>query len=62
MKIKAALKKLLKATGELDFTVETNGTVRVFLNNHPSPMLNLPRDAGVTMPLEPLTSDRRAAI
>jgi hypothetical protein len=38
------------------------GTVRVFQNNHPSSMINLPRDAGVTMPLEPLTADRRTGI
>src|SRR5207249_24717 len=38
------------------------GTVRVFLNNHPSPMLDLPRGAGATVPLEPLTAERRAAI
>jgi hypothetical protein len=38
------------------------GTIRVFLNVHPSPILDLPKDGGVTMPLEPLTSDRRATI
>ncbi|HKB36602.1 MAG TPA: PSD1 and planctomycete cytochrome C domain-containing protein [Gemmataceae bacterium] len=38
------------------------GTVRVFLNNHPSPMVTLPKDAGVTIPLEPLTAERRAGI
>jgi hypothetical protein len=38
------------------------GTIRVFLNNHPSPMVNLPKDAGVTIPLEPLTTERRAGI
>ncbi len=38
------------------------GTVRVFQNNHPSPLLDLPKDAGVTMPLEPLTAERRADI
>jgi hypothetical protein len=38
------------------------GTIRVFLNNHPSPVVNLPKDAGVTMPLEPLTEERRASI
>src|SRR5262249_46156885 len=35
---------------------------RVFQNNHPSPMVNLPKEAGVTIPLEPLTAERRAAI
>jgi hypothetical protein len=39
------------------------GTPRgVFLNLHPSPMLDLPKGAGVTMPLEPLTPERRAGI
>ncbi len=38
------------------------GTVRVFQNNHPSSMITLPRGAGVTIPLEPLTAERRAAI
>jgi hypothetical protein len=38
------------------------GTVRVFLNAHPSSMLNLPKDAGVTIPLEPLTAERRTEI
>ncbi len=38
------------------------GTARVFQNNHSSPMLNLPKEAGVTQPLEPLTDERRAAI
>lgn len=32
LKVKEALKRSLKETGDLDFTVETNGTVRVFLN------------------------------
>src|SRR5947207_3971605 len=38
------------------------GTVRIFQNNHPSPMVSLPRDAGVTIPLQPLTTERREAI
>src|SRR5262245_15043439 len=38
------------------------GTARVFQNNHSSPMVNLPKGAGVTIPLEPLTSERRAGI
>jgi hypothetical protein len=38
------------------------GTIRVFLNNHPSPMVDLPKSAGVTIPLEPLTAERRATI
>jgi hypothetical protein len=38
------------------------GTIRVFLNSHPSPLVDLPRDAGLPVPLEPLTEERRAAI
>ncbi|HLJ98184.1 MAG TPA: PSD1 and planctomycete cytochrome C domain-containing protein [Gemmataceae bacterium] len=38
------------------------GTIRVFQNNHPSPMMNLPKDADLTIPVEPLTSERRAGI
>jgi hypothetical protein len=38
------------------------GTIRVFLNSHPSPTLSLPKEAGVTMNLDPLTAERRAAI
>jgi hypothetical protein len=38
------------------------GTIRVFLNVHPSPMLTLSKEAGVSMPLEPLTSERRQEI
>jgi hypothetical protein len=38
------------------------GTPRLFLSNHPSQLVNLPKDAGVTMPLGPLTEERRDAI
>src|SRR5439155_10944100 len=38
------------------------GTIRVFQNNHPSPMINLPAAAGATLPLEPLTAERRSGI
>jgi hypothetical protein len=38
------------------------GTARVFQNAHPSPLVSLPQGASVTMPLEPLTAERRAAI
>jgi hypothetical protein len=38
------------------------GTVRVFLNIHPSPLLTLSKDAGVSIPAQPLTSARREAI
>ena len=38
------------------------GTIRVFLNVHPSRMISLPQDAGVTVPQSPLSAERRAAI
>jgi hypothetical protein len=38
------------------------GTVRVFQNIHPGSMLTLPRADSVAIPLDPLTSDRRATI
>jgi cytochrome c553 len=38
------------------------GTIRLLQSNHPSPLLNLPKEAGVTMPLETLTAERREAI
>ncbi|MBM4067535.1 MAG: DUF1549 domain-containing protein [Planctomycetes bacterium] len=38
------------------------GTVRLFQNIHPSQHLTLPRGAKVTIPLEPLSTERRAAI
>jgi hypothetical protein len=38
------------------------GTVPVFLNFQSSPVLTLPKGAGVTMPVEPLTAEGRAAI
>jgi hypothetical protein len=38
------------------------GTIRVFLNSHPSTTVSLPKDAGVTMHLDPLTAERRAEI
>jgi hypothetical protein len=38
------------------------GTIRVFQNNHPSTTVSLPKDAGATIHLEPLTSERRAGI
>jgi cytochrome c553 len=38
------------------------GTIRLLQSNHPSPLVNLPKEAGVTMPLEPLTSERRESI
>jgi hypothetical protein len=38
------------------------GTIRVFQNIHPSATLSLPKDAGVTLHLEPLTTERRTEI
>ncbi len=38
------------------------GTIRVIQSNHPSPLINLPADSGVAIPLEPLTAARREAI
>ncbi|MBL8795797.1 MAG: PSD1 domain-containing protein [Planctomycetia bacterium] len=38
------------------------GTIRIIQSNHPSPLVTLPKDAGVTIPLEPLTAERRASI
>jgi hypothetical protein len=43
-------------------TETCHGTIRVFLNFHATRMLPLPKDAGVTTPLEPLTEEGRAAI
>jgi Protein of unknown function (DUF1553)/Protein of unknown function (DUF1549)/Planctomycete cytochrome C len=38
------------------------GTPRLFQNVHPSQLVNLPKEAGVMIPLEPLTAERRAAL
>src|SRR5262249_59658531 len=38
------------------------GTIRVFQNSHSSSTITLPKEAGVTMNLEPLTAERREAI
>jgi hypothetical protein len=38
------------------------GTVRVFLNNHPASMIELPKNSGVVIPHETLTAERRTAI
>jgi hypothetical protein len=38
------------------------GTIRIIQSNHPSPLVTLPKDANVPMPLEPLSADRRAGI
>ncbi len=38
------------------------GTIRLINSNHPSPLVTLPREAGTTVALEPLTSVRREGI
>ncbi|HKM55802.1 MAG TPA: DUF1553 domain-containing protein, partial [Isosphaeraceae bacterium] len=38
------------------------GTIRLLQSNHPSPLVTLPKDADVTIPLEPLSTERRAGI
>jgi hypothetical protein len=38
------------------------GTIRLIQANHPSPLITLPKDAEVTVALEPLTAERRSSI
>src|SRR5262249_37262894 len=38
------------------------GTIRVIQSNFPSPLVNLPKGAGVPVPLEPLSAERRTAM
>ncbi len=38
------------------------GTIRVVQNNHPSPLLSLPKDGGATVAREPLAPERRASL
>ncbi len=38
------------------------GTLRILQSNHPSSLIDLPKDAGVTVGLEPLSADRRTSI
>ncbi len=38
------------------------GTIRIIQSNHPSPLLELPKNGGATVGLEPLTAERRAGI
>jgi hypothetical protein len=38
------------------------GTIRLLQSNHPSPLVQLPKDAGAAIPLEPLSAEGRAAI
>jgi hypothetical protein len=48
--------------GIFNSTETCYGTPRLFQNNHPSTLVSLPKDAGVTIPVESLTAERRAAI
>ena len=43
-------------------TVTCYGTIPVIQSNHPSPLVNLPKNSGATVPLEPLSAARRAGI
>jgi Protein of unknown function (DUF1553)/Protein of unknown function (DUF1549)/Planctomycete cytochrome C/EF-hand domain pair len=43
-------------------TVTCYGTISVIQSNHPSPLVNLPKNSGATVPLEPLSAARRAGI
>jgi hypothetical protein len=38
------------------------GTIRIIQSNHPSALITLPREAGATAALEPLSAERRAGI
>jgi hypothetical protein len=38
------------------------GSIRVFQNIHPSALVNLPKESKVSIPLEPLSAERRSAI
>jgi Protein of unknown function (DUF1549)/Protein of unknown function (DUF1553)/Planctomycete cytochrome C len=38
------------------------GTIRLINSNHPSSLVTLPKEAEATIPLEPLTAERRSAI
>jgi hypothetical protein len=38
------------------------GTIRIFLSNHPSSLITLPKNGGATIGLEPLTTERREGI
>jgi hypothetical protein len=38
------------------------GTIRVIQSNHPSPLVTLPKNAGVTVALDKLSAERRASI
>jgi hypothetical protein len=43
-------------------TVTCYGTLRLIQSANPTPLIDLPKQAGVTIPLEPLTAERREAI
>ncbi len=49
-------------SGIFQSTQTCYGTVRVVQSNHPSPLIDLPKDAGATIGLEPLSAERRATI
>ncbi len=38
------------------------GTIRVIQSNHPSPLVTLPKDADVVLPVRPLSAERRTTI
>src|SRR5262249_54642434 len=43
-------------------TVTCYGTIPVIQSNRPSALVNLPKNSGATVPLEPLSAQRRAGI
>src|SRR5262249_7865777 len=49
-------------SGIFQSTETCYGTIRLLQSNHPSPLVNLPKEAGATAPLEPLTAERRSGI
>jgi cytochrome c553 len=49
-------------SGIFQSTQTCYGTIRILQSNHPSPLIDLPKDGGVTVGLEPLSSDRRTSI
>ena len=49
-------------SGIFQSTQTCYGTIRVIQSNHPSPLIDLPRDAGATIGLEPLSAERRSSI
>ena len=49
-------------SGIFQSTQTCYGTIRVVQSNHPSPLIDLPRGAGATTGLEPLSAERRASL